>query len=88
MIEAFELFKRFKWLEYANGCLVEAEFFPWAVTAEILKRTGLTTNFLGSGPVGDVDYSFMEEIRGDSKNPPRHAGNLETETPCRRKSDW
>lgn len=77
--EAFELYKKFKRLEDAGGTLVEAEVIPAAVMAEISRRSGLITVSLGSGDGGDVDYLFMEDICGDSENPPRHArafGNL------------
>ena len=77
--EAYDLYRRFKSLEEAGGVLVEAEVIPGAVMAEISKRTSLITISLGSGPGGDVDYMFMEDICGDSPNPPRHArafGNL------------
>ena len=71
--EAFELFKQFKRLEEAGGVMVEAEVIPGAVMAEISKRTSLITVSLGSGNGADVDYLFMEDICGDSENPPRHA---------------
>ncbi|MDE0533291.1 MAG: 3-methyl-2-oxobutanoate hydroxymethyltransferase [Albidovulum sp.] len=77
--EAFELYRKFKRLEEAGGVLVEAEVIPGPVMAEISKRSGLITVSLGSGSGGDVDYLFMEDICGDSENPPRHArafGNL------------
>ena len=71
--EAFELFRRFKRLEEAGGVLVEAEVIPGEIMAEISRRSSLITVSLGSGPGGDVDYLFMEDICGDSENPPRHA---------------
>lgn len=77
--EAFELFKQFKRLEDAGGVMVEAEVIPGAVMAEISKRTSVITVSLGSGDGADVDYLFMEDICGDSENPPRHArsfGNI------------
>ena len=77
--EAFELFKQFKRLEEAGGVMVEAEVIPGAVVAEISKRTSVITVSLGSGNGADVDYLFMEDICGDSENPPRHArafGNI------------
>ncbi len=79
--EAFELFKQFKRLEEAGSVLVEAEVIPGAVMAEISKRTSVITVSLGSGDGADVDYLFMEDICGDSENPPRHArafGNIGT----------
>ena len=74
--EAYELYRKFKRLEEAGGVLVEAEVIPGAVMAEISRRTALITVSLGSGPGGDVDYLFMEDICGDSANPPRHAPRL------------
>ena len=77
--EAFDLYQRFKRLEDAGACLVEAEVIPGPVMAEISKRTSVVTVSLGSGTGGDVMYLFMEDICGDTANPPRHArayGNL------------
>ena len=77
--EAYELYRRFKRLEDAGGVLVEAEVIPGEVMAAISERTSLITVSLGSGAGGDVDYLFMEDICGDSENPPRHArafGNM------------
>ncbi len=77
--EAFELYRRFKRLEDAGGVLVEAEVIPGMVMDMISRRTSLITVSLGSGAGVDVDYLFMEDICGDSENPPRHArafGNM------------
>ena len=77
--EAFELFRQFNRLEEAGGVMVEAEVIPGAFMAEISKRTSLITVSLGSRNGADVDYLFMEDICGDSENPPRHArafGNI------------
>ena len=77
--EALELYRAFKRLEDAGAVLVEAEVIPGPVMAEISKRTGIITVSLGAGSGGDVDYLFMEDICGDTENPPRHArafGNL------------
>ena len=71
--EAFDLYQRFKRLEDAGACLVEAEVIPGQVMTEISKRTSIITVSLGSGTGGDVMYLFMEDIIGDSENPPRHA---------------
>ena len=46
---------------------------------EISKRTNIVTVSLGSGKNADVMYLFMEDICGDTENPPRHSkayGNL------------
>ena len=77
--EAYELFKKFKRLEDAGGALVEAEVIPGPVLTEITKRTEIITVSLGSGPGGDVDYLFMNDICGEQERSPRHAkafGNL------------
>ena len=77
--EGFELFQKFQRLEEAGAFAVEAEVIPAAVMAEISKRTKLITMSLGSGGGGDVTYLFMNDICGESDNPPRHArafGNL------------
>ena len=45
----------------------------------ISKRTDIVTVSLGAGRNADVMYLFMEDICGDTKNPPRHSkayGNL------------
>ena len=77
--EAFELYRKFKRLEEAGAVLVEAEVIPEKVMGEISARTKIITVSLGSGGKADVDYLFMEDICGDSANPPRHArafGNI------------
>ena len=46
---------------------------------EISNRTDIVTVSLGSGKNADVMYLFMEDICGDTENPPRHSkayGNL------------
>ena len=77
--EAFELYRKFKRLEEAGGVMVEAEVIPGPVLAEISKRTSIITVSLGSGPGGDVDYLFMNDICGEQEYLPRHSrafGNL------------
>ena len=71
--EALALFERFRHLEEAGACMVEAEVIPGPVMAAISERSGLITVSLGSGPGADVMYLFMEDICGDTENPPRHA---------------
>ena len=71
--EAVELYQAFKQLEEAGGVMVEAEVIPANIMAEISKRTSIITVSLGSGQGGDVDYLFMEDMIGDTLNPPRHA---------------
>lgn len=77
--EAFDLHERFRRLEEAGACLVEAEVIPDRVMAEISARSGLITVSLGSGRGADVMYLFMEDICGEKETRPRHArvfGNL------------
>ena len=69
--EALELFRAFKRLEDAGAVLVEAEVIPGPVMEEISRRSGLITVSLGAGSGGDVDYLFMEDICGDTENPPQ-----------------
>ena len=77
--EAFDLFKQFKRLEDAGAFSAECEVIPENVMGEISKRTDIVTVSLGSGRNADVMYLFMEDICGDTENPPRHSkayGNL------------
>lgn len=77
--EAYELFQKFKRLEDAGAFSAECEVIPENVMGEISKRTDIVTVSLGSGKKADVMYLFMEDICGDTINPPRHSkayGNL------------
>ena len=77
--EAYELFQKFKRLEDAGAFSAECEVIPENVMGEISKRTDIVTVSLGSGKNADVMYLFMEDICGDTENPPRHSkayGNL------------
>ncbi|MDJ1017478.1 MAG: 3-methyl-2-oxobutanoate hydroxymethyltransferase [Paracoccaceae bacterium] len=71
--EAVRLFHDFKDLENAGALMVEAEVIAAEVLAEIAQRTSLTVVSLGSGPGGDVDYLFQEDICGETPTRPRHA---------------
>lgn len=76
---ARELARQFRLLEDAGAFAVEAEVIPTRTLAWISQRSSLITCSLGSGTSGDVTYLFMEDICGESVNPPRHArafGNL------------
>ena len=76
---AFQVFEDFRRLENAGAVMVEAEVIPGPVMSEISRRSGLITVSLGSGPGGDVDYLFCNDICGEQENSPRHArafGNL------------
>ena len=77
--EAYDLFQKFKRLEDAGAFSAECEVIPENVMGEISKRTDIVTVSLGSGKNADVMYLFMEDICGDTENPPRHSkayGNL------------
>ncbi|NQW07260.1 MAG: 3-methyl-2-oxobutanoate hydroxymethyltransferase [Candidatus Pelagibacter sp.] len=77
--EALELFQKFKRLEDAGAFSAECEVIPENVMGEISKRTNIVTVSLGAGTKADVMYLFMEDICGESENPPRHAkayGNI------------
>ena len=77
--EAYELYQKFKRLENAGAFSAECEVIPENVMGEISKRTDIVTVSLGSGKNADVMYLFMEDICGDTENPPRHSkayGNL------------
>ena len=78
-VEAYDLFQKFKRLEDAGAFSAECEVIPENVMGEISKRTDIVTVSLGSGKNADVMYLFMEDICGDTENPPRHSkayGNL------------
>lgn len=77
--EAEKLFRDFKSLEDAGAFAVESEVIPGPVMAEIAPRTKLITVSLGSGTGADVMFLFMNDLCGETGNPPRHArafGNL------------
>ena len=68
--EAYELYQKFKRLENAGAFSAECEVIPENVMGEISKRTDIVTVSLGSGKNADVMYLFMEDICGDTENPP------------------
>ena len=77
--EANNLYLDFKRLEEAGAFAVESEVITGPVMAEIAPRTNLICVSLGSGTGGDVMFLFMNDLCGETKNPPRHArafGNL------------
>ena len=65
--------QKFKRLEDAGAALVEVEVVPGQIMEKISKRTSLITVSLGSGTGGDVMYLFMEDLCGETPEPPRHA---------------
>lgn len=77
--EADKLYRDFKSLENAGAFAVESEVIAGPVMAEIAPRTSLICVSLGSGTAGDVMFLFMNDLCGETANPPRHArafGNL------------
>ncbi len=77
--EAYELYQKFKRLEDAGAFSAECEVIPENVMGENSKRKNIVKVSFGSGKKADVMYLFMEDICGDSENPPRHAktfGNI------------
>lgn len=71
--EAMTLLRQFKDLENAGAVIVEAEVIAAPALAAITPRVGLSVISLGSGPAGDIDYLFQEDICGETPNRPRHA---------------
>lgn len=77
--EALELYRDFKRLENVGAFAVESEVIVGSVLTEIAKKTSLIFVSLGSGAGGDVSFLFMNDLCGETENPPRHArafGNL------------
>ena len=72
--EAKKIFDDVMALE-ANGCIaVEMECVPAKVAAEITKRTKMLVFSMGSGPDGDGQFIFAEDLLGtNSGHYPRHA---------------
>ena len=71
--EAMRLWEDFRRLEDAGAVAAEVECVAVEALVEIGKRSGLVTHSIGAGSGGDIIFSFMEDICGDVKNPPRHA---------------
>ncbi|WP_306258636.1 3-methyl-2-oxobutanoate hydroxymethyltransferase [Pararhizobium sp. IMCC21322] len=77
--EALELYKDYKRLEDAGAFSAESEVIAGPIMTEIAKRTSIICVSLGSGSGGDVSFLFMNDLCGETENPPRHArafGNL------------
>lgn len=72
--QARDIYRYMKDLEAAGAWAVECEVIPHRIMDLLSKQTSLVTVSLGSGPGGDVQYLFGEDILGDSALPlPRHA---------------
>lgn len=71
--EAMKVYQEIKDLERAGAWAVEIEVVPARLTAELTKRTSLTTVSTGAGPAGDIQLLFAQDLLGDGKPPfPRH----------------
>lgn len=71
--EALELLNYFRQLESAGAYSVEVECVAEEALAEISKHSNLVTVTIGAGSSGDIILSYMSDLSGDTKNPPRHA---------------
>jgi 3-methyl-2-oxobutanoate hydroxymethyltransferase len=72
--QAQALYDTVKSLESAGAWSVECEVIPDRILRALTHSTTLVTVSLGSGPHGDVQYLFAEDILGESEDPaPRHS---------------
>lgn len=72
--QAIQIYKEVKALESAGAWAVEVEVVPAEVLRAITRRTSLITTSIGSGPHGDIQFLFAQDILGYGKPPfPRHS---------------
>ena len=72
--QARQVYADVKALEDAGCFSVEIECIPQLLLKEISTRTSMLTVSLGSGPYGDVQSLFSQDILGDNpRQLPRHA---------------
>ena len=72
--QARDVYRHVKRLEEAGCFSVEIECIPHLLFAAITSRTSLQTVSLGSGPAGDVQSLFAQDILGENPQAiPRHA---------------
>ncbi|WP_281980958.1 3-methyl-2-oxobutanoate hydroxymethyltransferase [Thalassorhabdomicrobium marinisediminis] len=71
--EALALFEDMRRLEDAGAFGCEVECVAEDALAAISQHTSLITSSIGAGPAGDVIFLFLEDICGETENPPRHA---------------
>ncbi|MDH3756113.1 MAG: 3-methyl-2-oxobutanoate hydroxymethyltransferase [Acidimicrobiia bacterium] len=72
--EAMWVYRRIKAFEEAGAWAVEIEVIPHQLMTELSTRTSLVTVSIGSGPGGDVQFLFAQDILGDGAPPfPRHS---------------
>ena len=71
--EALMIYQDMKDHENAGAWAVECEVIAAPVMTELSKRTSLITASIGSGPGGDIQFLFAQDLLGDGKPPfPRH----------------
>lgn len=71
--EALELYHAFRRLEDAGAYAVEVECVADQALREIAKRSKLVTHSIGAGSGGDIIFTFMSDICGETETRPRHA---------------
>ena len=72
--EALALHRRMKDLENAGAYAAEIEVVPHPLARFLSTRTRMLLMSLGSGPGGDTQFLFSDDILGDyDERPPRHA---------------
>lgn len=72
--QAIQIYREVKALESAGAWAVEVEVVPSEVLREISRRTSLITTSIGSGPHGDIQFLFAQDILGYGNLPfPRHS---------------
>ena len=71
--EALQIYQDIKDHENAGAWAVECEVIAAPVMTELSKRTSLITASIGSGPGGDIQFLFAQDLLGDGNPPfPRH----------------
>jgi 3-methyl-2-oxobutanoate hydroxymethyltransferase len=72
--EATQLYHRMKELENAGAYAAELEVVPHNLARFLSAQTKMLLMSLGSGPGGDTQFLFSDDILGDyDERPPRHA---------------
>ncbi|PVA07526.1 3-methyl-2-oxobutanoate hydroxymethyltransferase [Thalassorhabdomicrobium marinisediminis] len=71
--EALAVLDDMRRLEDAGAFGCEVECVAEDALAAISQHTSLITSSIGAGPAGDVIFLFLEDICGETENPPRHA---------------
>lgn len=74
--QAMQIFTTLKRMEEVGVFAVEAECIAAEVLEAVNQKTSIVTFSLGSGPAGDVIFSFVADTCGEASEedkPPRHA---------------